>query len=171
MGTHVTTGTTDPTAAQGIIGDIYLNTTSHTLFGPKTAGGWGTGINLNSAGLVAAATYGNWAYPTFNTWLSLPEMTLTLPPGKWFIQGKGDNQFPQTAFVTERLQNTTANQTLDAVTTNVGSNQTGMIGWSVGAMVNVTATTTIQLQVNATGAGSVDSPKLFAMPLSSINGA
>jgi hypothetical protein len=167
---HYISGAVDPTT-QGVIGDIYLNTTSHTLFGPKTGGEWGTSTNLNSAGLVAQpSSYVNWAYPTFKTWLSVPEMTLTLPPGKWFVQGKGDQFLTNGATVT-RLQNTTANQTLDAINTSLGANQTGMIGWSLGTMVNLTATTNIELQVNATAAGSVDYPKLFATPLSSINGA
>jgi hypothetical protein len=30
----------------GTIGDFYLNTTTNTLFGPKTAGGWGSGVSL-----------------------------------------------------------------------------------------------------------------------------
>ncbi|MDP4627001.1 MAG: collagen-like protein, partial [Schleiferiaceae bacterium] len=30
----------------GALGDFYLNTASNTLFGPKTSGGWGSGVSL-----------------------------------------------------------------------------------------------------------------------------
>lgn len=33
-------GTANPTAAAGVVGDFYLNTSTSTLYGPKTASGW-----------------------------------------------------------------------------------------------------------------------------------
>jgi len=45
-GKSVLNGTSNPTAGQGVIGDFYINTSSNTIFGPKTAGGWGSGTSL-----------------------------------------------------------------------------------------------------------------------------
>ena len=42
----VLSGTVDPTLADGIVGDFYINTTDWTIFGPKTATSWGTGTSL-----------------------------------------------------------------------------------------------------------------------------
>ncbi|SOY50127.1 collagen-like protein [Cupriavidus taiwanensis] len=39
-------GAADPTAADGGVGSFYLNTTTNTLFGPKTAEGWPAGISV-----------------------------------------------------------------------------------------------------------------------------
>ncbi|MEC3765950.1 collagen-like protein [Cupriavidus sp. SS-3] len=39
-------GAADPTAADGAVGSFYLNTTTSTLFGPKTADGWPAGISV-----------------------------------------------------------------------------------------------------------------------------
>ncbi|UDM50058.1 collagen-like protein [Cupriavidus sp. MP-37] len=39
-------GAGDPTAADGAAGSFYLNTTTNTLFGPKTADGWPAGISV-----------------------------------------------------------------------------------------------------------------------------
>ncbi len=44
---HHGTGAPDPVL--GNDGDLYLNTASSTLFGPKTAGAWGTGVPLIGA--------------------------------------------------------------------------------------------------------------------------
>lgn len=45
-GNSVLNGTTNPTTITGVNGDFYINTTSNQLFGPKTAGVWGSGISL-----------------------------------------------------------------------------------------------------------------------------
>lgn len=45
-GNTILNGATNPNAAIGNLGDFYLNTTTNQLFGPKTAGGWGTGVSL-----------------------------------------------------------------------------------------------------------------------------
>ncbi len=39
-------GSVNPTGSQGQNGDFYLNTSTYTLFGPKTATGWGSGQSL-----------------------------------------------------------------------------------------------------------------------------
>ncbi|MEM5273503.1 collagen-like protein [Cupriavidus taiwanensis] len=39
-------GAADPTAADGTVGSFYLNTSTNTLFGPKTADGWPAGISV-----------------------------------------------------------------------------------------------------------------------------
>ena len=44
-GYSVLNGTTNPTT-QGVNGDFYINTSTNTLFGPKTAGVWGSGTSL-----------------------------------------------------------------------------------------------------------------------------
>jgi hypothetical protein len=45
-GNTVLYGAADPTAATGVNGNFYINTTTHFLFGPKTAGAWSPGISL-----------------------------------------------------------------------------------------------------------------------------
>ena len=44
-GLTVLNGTVDPTT-EGVDGDFYINTSAHTIFGPKTAGAWGSGTSL-----------------------------------------------------------------------------------------------------------------------------
>jgi hypothetical protein len=39
-------GAGDPLAADGKDGDFYINTSSYTIFGPKTGGAWGPGVPL-----------------------------------------------------------------------------------------------------------------------------
>lgn len=45
-GYSVLNGTIDPTGGIGVNGDFYINTTSDAIFGPKTAGSWGSGTSL-----------------------------------------------------------------------------------------------------------------------------
>lgn len=45
-GTTVLNGTTAPASTLGTLGDFYLNTAGHTLYGPKTASGWGNPTSL-----------------------------------------------------------------------------------------------------------------------------
>ncbi|SOY53701.1 conserved exported hypothetical protein [Cupriavidus taiwanensis] len=45
-------GAADPTAADGAVGSFYLNTSTNTLFGPKTADGWPAGVSV--VGLTGA---------------------------------------------------------------------------------------------------------------------
>ena len=44
-GKTVLYGTVDPTT-EGNNGDFYINTTTHCIFGPKTAGVWPAGVSL-----------------------------------------------------------------------------------------------------------------------------
>ena len=45
-GNTILSGVGAPSAATGVNGDFYLNTASSELYGPKTAGAWGTGTSL-----------------------------------------------------------------------------------------------------------------------------
>ncbi len=45
-GATVLSGTSDPNASVGVEGDFYINTTTVTIFGPKTGGAWNSGISL-----------------------------------------------------------------------------------------------------------------------------
>jgi hypothetical protein len=45
-GKTVAYGTSNPTSSTGVDGDFYINTTTHTLFGPKASGAWPTGVSL-----------------------------------------------------------------------------------------------------------------------------
>jgi len=47
-GKTILSGTVNPTS-QGINGDFYINTTTSTIFGPKTSGAWGAGTLLKGA--------------------------------------------------------------------------------------------------------------------------
>ncbi|MEQ9251183.1 MAG: tail fiber domain-containing protein [Cytophagales bacterium] len=45
-GNTILSGLIDPTPGDGVDGDFFINTTSDSIFGPKTAGVWGTGTSL-----------------------------------------------------------------------------------------------------------------------------
>jgi hypothetical protein len=45
-GSQILTGTSAPLSSVGTVGDYYWNTSSFSLYGPKTSTGWGTGISL-----------------------------------------------------------------------------------------------------------------------------
>ena len=47
-GKTVLSGTSNPTT-QGVDGDFYINTSSNTLFGPKSGGSWPSGVSLVGA--------------------------------------------------------------------------------------------------------------------------
>lgn len=47
-GSQLLSGNTDPSASIGLIGDQYINTDTGSLFGPKTASGWGVGVPLGN---------------------------------------------------------------------------------------------------------------------------
>lgn len=57
-GATILNGTTVPTTV-GINGDYYLNKTNADLYGPKTAAGWGTPINLRGNANVVASSWMN----------------------------------------------------------------------------------------------------------------
>lgn len=45
-GSKILSGTAAPAASVGAVGDFYLRTSNAMLYGPKTAAGWGSPINL-----------------------------------------------------------------------------------------------------------------------------
>ncbi|UEM11981.1 hypothetical protein J4G43_047330 [Bradyrhizobium barranii subsp. barranii] len=45
-GNSVLYGSTDPTGANGVDGDFWINTTTHFIFGPKASGAWPAGTSL-----------------------------------------------------------------------------------------------------------------------------
>jgi len=45
-GYSILNGSANPVAGTGVDGDFYINTTSNSIFGPKTSGAWGTGTSL-----------------------------------------------------------------------------------------------------------------------------
>lgn len=47
-GKTILNGAIDPTT-EGVDGDFYINTVANTIFGPKTAGAWGTGTSIIGA--------------------------------------------------------------------------------------------------------------------------
>lgn len=49
-GSSVLNGSVDPTGGDGDDGDFWINTTTTTIFGPKTAGVWGSGTSLIGTG-------------------------------------------------------------------------------------------------------------------------
>lgn len=67
-GKTILNGLNDPVATLGVDGDFYLNTTTSQLFGPKTAGAWGTGVDLKGpagiAGLKSLIDVQNFASST-----------------------------------------------------------------------------------------------------------
>ena len=69
----------DPSTGQGAEGDYFLNQESGDLFGPKSASGWGTPINLKGTANVVASTWIN-LKPWTNTSVSyLCEATYSIP--------------------------------------------------------------------------------------------
>jgi len=48
-GNTIISGSGAPSGALGVNGDIYLDTAATRLYGPKTAGAWGSGVSLIGA--------------------------------------------------------------------------------------------------------------------------
>lgn len=59
-GSKILSGTALPGTALGAIGDFYFKSDQSLLFGPKTASGWGTGVNLRGATGTANVIYSGW---------------------------------------------------------------------------------------------------------------
>ncbi|RZA03027.1 MAG: tail fiber domain-containing protein [Sphingobacteriaceae bacterium] len=58
-GFSILNGTGNPSnLSTGVNGDFYINTTTYTLFGPKTAGVWDNGISLIGEGVPIGGTSG-----------------------------------------------------------------------------------------------------------------
>lgn len=54
-GSKILSGIINPASGTGAIGDYYLNRNTGDLFGPKTAIGWGTAINLKGTANVVSS--------------------------------------------------------------------------------------------------------------------
>ena len=68
-GNTILYGPTDP-STEGVLGDFYINTTSHTLFGPKTTN-WPVGISLvGPQGDSGVAQINDLAISPSTTWSS-----------------------------------------------------------------------------------------------------
>jgi hypothetical protein len=90
-GSPVLAGSGAPTGALGNIGDLYIDTTGKLLFGPKTVGGWPTGIDLSqgppgATGPASTVTGPTGAAsttpgPTGSTGSTGPASTVTGPQG------------------------------------------------------------------------------------------
>lgn len=57
-GNSMLSGTADPVNSIGLNGDFYFNTTTLTVFGPKSAGIWPAGVSIKGEG-TNALLYGN----------------------------------------------------------------------------------------------------------------
>jgi hypothetical protein len=76
-GKTILNGTSNPLSGTGANDDFFLNTTTNTLFGPKTISGWGSGISLvgpqgiqGPQGLLSAGTAtGNTPYWNGTDWV------------------------------------------------------------------------------------------------------
>jgi hypothetical protein len=101
--------------------------------------------------------------------------TLALPPGKWLVQAKGDTQiFGFSPQIDVRLEDTTANATLDTV--SVAASRFPGPGtrtpFALGGTLSVAVPTTVEVQATALfGApGTFNNVKIYATQISSING-
>lgn len=63
-GSKILSGTQIPAVSLGVVGDFYFKVDSYQFFGPKTASGWGTGINLKGMTGTANVLYSGWQYAT-----------------------------------------------------------------------------------------------------------
>ena len=59
-GSKILSGTALPGTALGAVGDFYFKPDTYMLFGPKTAAGWGSGVNLRGATGSANVIYSGW---------------------------------------------------------------------------------------------------------------
>ncbi len=58
VGNTVLSGTVNPTSANGVDGDFWINAATNYIFGPKTAGVWPAGVSLISqSGLIGKAKF------------------------------------------------------------------------------------------------------------------
>lgn len=112
-GKTILNGTVDPTT-EGVDGDFYINTTSDEIFGPKTAGSWGSGTSLvgpqgPQGPIGPASTFGSeynlsesltQSSTNSTTFQNKVTLNLTsLPPGTyrlnwgyfWALNGTGDD--------------------------------------------------------------------------------
>lgn len=72
-GSQFLSSTVNPLTGEGAEGDYFLNQESGDLFGPKSASGWGTPINLKGTANVVASTWMDWR-PWFS---NAPNLVIT----------------------------------------------------------------------------------------------
>ena len=90
-GKTILNGITKPAISIGTVGDFYINTASDTLYGPKTTGGWGTGVSLigPKGSFPNGTNPGDMQYWNGSLWQMIPkgldEQVLTISNGipKW----------------------------------------------------------------------------------------
>lgn len=68
-GTQILSGSTNPSVVIGLIGDQYINTSTGTLFGPKTESGWGSGVLLGSGLQISDVSYTHYQTIVSTTWV------------------------------------------------------------------------------------------------------
>jgi hypothetical protein len=109
--------------------------------------------------------------PVFST---VGTATLSLPPGKWLIQAKGVTRlFGFTPQMDIRLEDTTANATLDTVSFGNSSFPGTMnSGFALGGTLSVAVPTTVEVQAMGMFGppGTFNNVKIYATQISSING-
>ncbi len=67
-GNSILSGPSNPSnSSTGANGDFYLNTSSYTLFGPKTSGVWGAGVSVIGTGIAAGGATGQILTKTDNS--------------------------------------------------------------------------------------------------------
>jgi uncharacterized protein (TIGR02145 family) len=74
-GKTILNGTTRPASALGTVGDFYINTATDSLYGPKTASGWGTGISLigPKGSFPNGTNPGDMQYWNGSQWVMIPK--------------------------------------------------------------------------------------------------
>lgn len=78
-GSKILSGTGNPKSVVGAFGDYYLNITTGDLFGPKTASGWGTPINLKGTANVIASTWIDWLPWAQSTSVRIKQRSYSIP--------------------------------------------------------------------------------------------
>lgn len=144
-------GTTAPTENVGIIGDVYLDTATAYIYGPKTSSGWGTGTPIAGGG--GTGVQGPQGYQGYqgstgiyegatapsNTSIIWADTSTTGYPGPQGAQGTQGSQGPQGATPSAPLSlsySTTATDPLTLSSAN-GHGGTGYAGLLT--MVNSTS--------------------------------
>jgi hypothetical protein len=76
-GTQVLSGPSDPLTNIGLLGDQYINTTTGTLFGPKTESGWGSGVLLGTGLKISDVAYTHYQTSSSTVWSITHELDFT----------------------------------------------------------------------------------------------
>lgn len=90
-GTQVLVGTTDPSPIVGLVGDLYINTSTGFIFGPKEELGWPAGVAIGGeTGGVPATAFGHTHYQTIPDSVWTIEHSLVFNPNAIFIDFNGN---------------------------------------------------------------------------------